>query len=77
MEQISHQTLKSGFAISTFAIFVFLTVIGGRRLLESKDDSTCVIGLVLTAIDGARQHKSSGGFWPLVTGTMIDSKQNR
>ena len=61
MEQCSHQTLKSIFAVSGFTIVLILMVnLRTGLFLQSKDDGICVIRFVPARIDGTRQHECSG-----------------
>ena len=78
MEQCSHQILKSDFAFSIFATCRapdgLLDI--GRGLLESDNNRTGVIRLVLAFVDGTRQHeRRRRRSWPaLDTLAVIDSK---
>jgi len=61
MEQCSHQTLKSIFAVSGFTIVLILMVnLCTGSFLQSKDYGICVIRFVPAGVGGTRQHECPG-----------------
>jgi len=80
MQQLSHQTLNSGSALSAFATFIVPPGFIGlaRLLLKTRDGRAGVIRLMPAIVRRAGQHKFSGRCRLAFSGSfgVVEGEQN-
>src|SRR5215475_7601339 len=79
MQQLSHHTLSSVLAFSTFAFTVCPCFIWfNRLLLKARDGRRGVVCPISASLQRARQHKSSGRRGPSFSSApaAVDGEQN-